>query len=57
MTHHKTTVLLNAAAEILQELLDKASEKQQMKIQGIFDEMKYSDRIDEEMAFWMENQG
>lgn len=56
MTHYKTTLLLNEATNILHELLEKASEKQQEKIQGIFDEMRYGDRIDEEMGFWMENQ-
>lgn len=54
MTNLKTHELLEAATNILQELLDKATEEQQNRIQGIFAEMKYGDRIDDEMRMWME---
>jgi hypothetical protein len=56
MTHLKTQQLLEEATDILQEMLDKATEEQQNRIQGIFAEMKYGDRIDDEMKMWMEDQ-
>jgi hypothetical protein len=54
MTHSRTHELLEEATDILLELKQQASEVQQRKIQAICDEMKYSDRLDDEMRMWME---
>jgi hypothetical protein len=57
MTHSRTHELLEEATDILLELKQQASEVQQRKIQAICDEMKYSDRLDDEMRMWMEETG
>ena len=54
MTHSRTRGLLEEATDILLEMREQASEVQQRKIQAICDEMKYSDRLDDEMRMWME---
>jgi hypothetical protein len=48
MTHLRTNQLLEYATDILQEMLELATEEQQNRIRGIFAEMKYGDRIDDE---------
>jgi hypothetical protein len=57
MTHSRTHELLEEATDILLELKQQASEVQQRKIQAICDEMKYSNRLDDEMRMWMEETG
>jgi hypothetical protein len=49
MTHSRTHELLEEATDILLQMRDNADEVQQRKIQAICDEMKYSDRLDDEM--------
>ena len=50
--------LLNEACELLIIFEDSgiASEEQMLKISAIFDEIKYSDKIDEEMSANQESQ-
>jgi hypothetical protein len=41
--------LLNTACELLSQLEDSASDEQKKGINSVFNEIKYSDRIDDEM--------
>ncbi|RZK60295.1 MAG: hypothetical protein EOO91_01990 [Pedobacter sp.] len=54
MTHLRTHQLLKYATDILQEMLELATEEQRNRIRGLFAEMKFGDRIDDEMRFYQE---
>lgn len=49
MTKKQLNDLLNTACEIITELEHNADEQQQTKIDALFNEIKYSDKLDEEM--------